>query len=174
MGWDILPQSSFILLLIYTFIVCTRISDLFIAAYGMYQDVWAPIVETIINIGGSVILGYHYGLTGVIGGSILSLFAIVFCWKPYFLFRLGFKSSVKDYIFSICKYLILISLSFILSIIALKSVPLKEDYSLFYFGIKALVCLLVYTSISLILFTSFDVSFRRFGFRIIYLVRKKK
>ena len=53
----ILPQSSFILLLIYTFIVCTRISDLFIAAYGMYQDVWAPIVETIINIGGSVILG---------------------------------------------------------------------------------------------------------------------
>ena len=170
----ILPQSSFILLLIYTFIVCTRISDLFIAAYGMYQDVWAPIVETIINIGGSVILGYHYGLTGVIGGSILSLFAIVFCWKPYFLFRLGFKSSVKDYIFSICKYLILISLSFILSIIALKSVPRKEDYSLFYFGIKALVCLLVYTSISLILFTSFDVSFRRFGFRIIYLVRKKK
>lgn len=85
----ILPQSTFILLLIYVFIVCTRVHDLFIAAFGMYQDIWAPALEAGINIGCSILLGYYWGLNGIIGRSNFKFIVIIFCWKPYFLFRHG-------------------------------------------------------------------------------------
>ena len=47
---------------------------LFIVAYGLFQDVYAPVVEAILNLGLSVVLGYYYGLAGIIGGVIISLF----------------------------------------------------------------------------------------------------
>lgn len=38
--------------------------DAFINAYGIFQDVYAPLAEGAINIGVSIILGRIYGLNG--------------------------------------------------------------------------------------------------------------
>lgn len=110
----ILPQSSFVILIVITFISLSRTNDSFLAAYGLYQDVYAPLVEAALNLGLSIFLGYHYGLTGILCGVLISLLIVVVGWKPYFLYRYGFKCSVKEYIIKQLKYIVIIIGTFFL------------------------------------------------------------
>lgn len=83
-----LPMSTLSLMIIIVFIGLSRLSvDSFIMAYGLFKDVWATIVETFLNIGFSVLLGYFWGLNGILSGVIISLIVIPVIWRPYFLFR---------------------------------------------------------------------------------------
>ena len=68
--------------------------DTFINSYGLFQDIWAPLVESILNLGCSIGLGYFYGLHGILGGVIFSQVIVIFIWKPYFLFSQGLKLSI--------------------------------------------------------------------------------
>ena len=77
----------------------------FTDAYGMFQDIWAPGVEAVLNVGLSVLGGYLYGLDGILGGALVSQLVIGFLWKPYFLFRWGLHESVMIYVKMYAKYL---------------------------------------------------------------------
>lgn len=169
----ILPQSTFILLLIYVFIVCTRVHDLFIAAFGMYQDIWAPALEAGINIGCSILLGYYWGLNGIIGGVILSLLLIIFCWKPYFLFRYGFRDSIKGYIFVCLKYLLLIFLASFITYQIINVFMYIEVDNIMQWMMKACLCVGVYFIVSVVLFRTFDSTFFKFINRIVTLIYKR-
>jgi hypothetical protein len=80
------------------FIRITRsVVDSFKNAYQLFADVWSPIAEAGINLGGSILLGYLWGLNGILLGSNLSLVLIVLVWKPYYTFRYGLKSPVRLY-----------------------------------------------------------------------------
>lgn len=61
----ILPQTAFIVLILTTFITLSRTNDAFLFAYGLYQDIWAPMIEATLNLGLSILLGYYWGLTGI-------------------------------------------------------------------------------------------------------------
>lgn len=67
--------------------------DMYIQAAGLFQDIWAPIFETVLNLGFAVAGGYFFGLDGILGGSMVGTSVIVLLWKPYFLFREGFGSD---------------------------------------------------------------------------------
>lgn len=108
----VLEQSSFILLIAITFIGLTRVGDPFLAAYGLCHDVWAPVAEAILNLGLSVVLGYFYGLTGILSGVLISLLLIVYSWKPYFLYHFGFKDNFREYILKYLKILLPLLISF--------------------------------------------------------------
>ena len=41
--------------------------------------------------------GYFYGLPGVLCGPLASIIAIIYIWKPYYLFSRGFNLSVFKY-----------------------------------------------------------------------------
>ena len=56
----ILPPVAFVILIINTFISLTRTNDSFIAAYGLFQDVWAPVAEASLNLGFSILLGHFF------------------------------------------------------------------------------------------------------------------
>lgn len=66
-------------------------------AYGLYSDTWAAITEALINLVVSFIFGKLYGITGIVLGTVVSMFLIVVLWKPYFLYKNGFKKSVFLY-----------------------------------------------------------------------------
>lgn len=86
------------LILIRYFMSQTRsVTDQFLFGYGLFYDTWAPIVEAIIFITIAVIGGAFFGLTGVLSGGVISLFLIVWGWKPIFLFWKGFKMSIFKY-----------------------------------------------------------------------------
>ena len=80
-------------------------------AYGLYADIWAAVSEAIINLVVSLTLGSIYGISGVVSGTVSSLFIIGVLWKPYYLYKYGFKKNVFIY----WKGLIPILISFVLS-----------------------------------------------------------
>ncbi|MEG2341039.1 MAG: sugar transporter, partial [Odoribacter sp.] len=102
----ILERPAFIILIVITFISLTRTNDTFLSAYGLYQDIWAPLTEACLNLGCSIGLGYFYGLPGILLGVAISLLIIVCAWKPYFLYKCGFKESIWEYISGQGKYFI--------------------------------------------------------------------
>ena len=94
----VLDNTTLALMVATLYITLSRSTiDAFIAAYGLYGDIWSPIVEASINVGLSVLLGYFYGLHGILAGVMISLFLVIFCWKPIWLFLKGFKVSIKLY-----------------------------------------------------------------------------
>ncbi|MBU2930125.1 lipopolysaccharide biosynthesis protein [Winogradskyella psychrotolerans] len=80
-------------------------------AYGLYSDIWAAISEAAINLIVSFTLGSFYGISGIVAGTVSSLFIIGILWKPYYLFKHGFEKSVLIY----WKGLTSILISFVLS-----------------------------------------------------------
>ncbi|MFR9553193.1 MAG: sugar transporter [Rikenellaceae bacterium] len=97
----LLDDVVVMLMLGVSFINLTRTTtDRFISAHGMFSDVWAPFVETILCVLISIACGYVWGLKGVLVGNIVSMAVIICIWKPYFLFHDGFKESVLRYWFN--------------------------------------------------------------------------
>ena len=156
----LMPQSAFLALLIITFIQLSRTNDVFINAYGLFQDVWAPVAEAALNLGFSILLGYHYGLTGILCGVLLSLLIIICIWKPYFLYWKGFKESAWEYVLLYLKKIFLLLLTFIAVVrICSFAINLPADTYLQWL-IYAICTILLYSSVSLGIFYVFDISLR--------------
>lgn len=146
----ILPQSTFIVLILITFITLSRTNDVFLAAYGLYQDIWAPIVEAILNLGLSILLGYYYGLTGILSGVLISSLVIVYSWKPYFLYKKGFKENIVEYVLRYLKFLGLLSIScWVTKAISGKLFILSMS-SFFYWILYGLIVMGLYLFVSII------------------------
>ena len=170
----LLDSTSFVLLVIYAFIAMTRTNDSFIVAYGLFQDVYAPVVEAILNLGLSVVLGYYYGLAGIIGGVIISLLFIAYGWKPYFLYSRGFKLPFKGYVLYISKILFMIIGSYSISQCFFMYVwqgVLCEN--IVEWIIHSLCVLSIHGIISLCVFFFLDKAFRSFIYRFFYLLNRK-
>jgi O-antigen/teichoic acid export membrane protein len=70
----------------------------YVSGFGLFQDVWAPIVEALINFGVAIFFGRLYGIAGVLLGSTVSNLIIMYGWKPYFLFTRGFRGRpIREY-----------------------------------------------------------------------------
>ena len=94
----VLGQVILLLLIINQSIFITRLTvDHYINGYGLFKDVWAPMVEGCINIVAALSFGALMGYAGVILGNITSQLLIICIWKPLFLFRDGFRDSVWSY-----------------------------------------------------------------------------
>lgn len=102
----ILPTSTLLLMIGTFYIMATRLTvDNFVNGYGLFGDIWAPIAEAILNIGGSIILGKIFGLNGVIAGVLISLIIMMLIWKPYYLFSRKMSGYYKIYIIDYIKHL---------------------------------------------------------------------
>lgn len=93
----VLPPLPFALFVAYYFIQFTRVSDGFLAAFGLFQDIAAPVIEAALCLGCAILFGRIWGLSGVLAGVLVGQISVIVCWKPYFLFTRGFKRSVFDY-----------------------------------------------------------------------------
>lgn len=93
------------LILLNMYIMLTRPSvDLFINAYGLYDDVWAAYVEGLLNMAITLIIGYFYGLIGILLGKTISMLLLVVIWKPYYLYHNGFLKPIIEYWKNIAKH----------------------------------------------------------------------
>lgn len=127
----ILNKSILIIMLINTYISQTRGAvDLFINGFGLFSDIWAPCTEAAISLILSLLLGYFWGLEGILLGVTISLIIIVCIWKPILLHKKGFKTSIKYYFKIVSKFIFLLSVSWSLSyvIISLFKEVITHDY----------------------------------------------
>ena len=77
--------------------IARGVLDQFCYGCGLFADVWAPYAESLIMVVFAVAGGYYYGLPGVLCGPLVSIIAIIYVWKPYYLFSRGFKLPVIKY-----------------------------------------------------------------------------
>lgn len=93
LGNEYVLSNYVLLFVILTFAlnIMRGVNDQFLQAHGLFNDVWAPIAESIIYILTAIIGGYLWNLEGLLLGSIISVFSIHYTWKPYYLFSKGFK-----------------------------------------------------------------------------------
>lgn len=170
----ILDQTSFTILILITFIGLTRTNDTFLAAYGLYQDIWAPIAEASLNLGLSILLGYYYGLPGILSGVAISLLLIVCCWKPYFLYSCGFKESIREYVLQYIKYALILAFLFIgVSFLSDKFFPVSV-FSYLEWIIYAFKLIPLYIIVSLTLFAITDKCTRSYLIRFKTFIIKNK
>lgn len=114
----LLEKTTLFLMVLMLYIQLFRLAvESFSYAFGLYSDIWAPIIEAILNIGLSIWGGYLYGLNGILTGAIISQIIIVVLWKPYYLFHKKMQGYgikyIKLYLNHVVLFLIIL---FVLSI----------------------------------------------------------
>lgn len=107
-------------------------------AYGLYSDTWAAVAEALINLGISFFFGKIYGIAGIMLGTLVSMLLIVVIWKPYFLYKNGFKKSVWLYWKGLLPVIIVFlaaafSISYVIGMFPYKT----EDSNYFYWALFA-------------------------------------
>ncbi|WP_333802287.1 hypothetical protein [Sphingobacterium multivorum] len=157
----VLPMIDLYLLVAYLFILVVRVTDGFIYAYGLFQDVWAQILEMFLNLGLSTFLGFKFGLTGILAGILISQFLLMMCWKPYFLFKFGIRESFAIYLKKIFIYVFCIVLSFCFSRLLYFFLPYFDNVNYFQWVKNALLLSIAYLLVSIFVFASISSDFRK-------------
>lgn len=157
----LMSRSALIVLVLITFIQLTRTNDIFLSAYGLFEDIWAPVAEASLNIGLSILLGHFFGLTGILTGVLVSLLVVVCSWKPYFLYKRGFKESPVEYLRRYFKYVTLLGIvSVVCVFFIMRLISLQVD-SWINWIIYAVLVVSIFGIVSFILLYLFDKPYKK-------------
>lgn len=153
----IIDDISLIIMVANVFILLTRTTvDHYIVAYGLYHDVFAPIVEIVLNLSLSFVLGYYFGLPGILGGVFVSLFIVIGVWKPYLLFRYGLKEKVLVYYFNNIKLFFIFLFSGLFTLFYIGDIKHYFSNKYLNFVCEAAIKLTIFIPIIFILYYIFD------------------
>lgn len=150
----------FIMCCIY-FIQMSRTCDFFLSAYGLFQDIWAPIAESFLNLSLSVLLGVLWGLPGILLGVLFSQIVIVNTWKPFFLFSKGFHENVREFIFKYTAKIILLLLTLGSTCYITRVLLTMNPEDFFEWALKAILTIFIYFFIGVSVFYLADSDFRK-------------
>ena len=115
-----MEDTTVILMVAIMFFTLIRTTwDSFLMAYGMVNDIFSPITEGILNIGLSILLGYFYGLNGILSGCLISLVVIGVGWRPLFLFHWRLRGFYGKFLFASLKHVVLTAAMLIIGYILL-------------------------------------------------------
>lgn len=138
------------LICINIFVACFRvILDIFKDGSGFFDDIQCPILESIINLVFSIVLGLKYGLNGIIVGTIISNISIILIYKPILVFKKCFNQNLKEYIQVYGNYLILVIVS-LLSLNKIIKVFIVNEINSWLSWILYSIKISIFTSIVLI------------------------
>lgn len=165
----VLSHTTLLLIVASAFVRMSRnIVDSFKEAYQLFDDVWAPVTEVTINLGGSILFGYLWGLNGILLGSNLSLLLMVLIWKPYYLMRDGMKESCLRY-FSF--YGLHIFIIFLCGYVAVQSRLSSNSVDGIYQLLWLVPSFLLYAVTSFVLLYLTTGGMRRFTRRVIRIIK---
>lgn len=118
LGSQYLMDDSILIILLLNFYITGMITVLFMYrdANGLFsKDVIKSIIEAIVKLLFSFLLGAYYGMGGVFMGTLLSCLCTSFWFEPYLVFYHYFKVPLyeywKEYIIQILKLLLTIIIS---------------------------------------------------------------
>ena len=154
------------------FIQMQRTSDTFLYAYGLFSDIWAPIVESLLNLFFSIFLGYFFGLTGIFVGVLISQIVIANSWKAIFLYKKGFGESINEYLTKYTFKILLLTLIYFLISKVIEVFNMRVS-TLFDWVGYAMLYVTLYLILGGLLFFIFDNSFRNLLWRFLKIVKEK-
>lgn len=147
--------------------------DSYINAFGLFNDIWAPIAESLLNLIFSITFGFFYGLNGVILGVLISQIIMISLWKPFFLFIKGFKIKASSYFIPITyrysiSIIIFLLTSYIFSYLKLENID--NIYKLLY---NSVIIFFITSLVSSFFFYCFFKGFKDFILRIHIILKNK-
>ncbi len=147
----ILPRLMVIIIIINCYVGGMRkFVIMFKTAYGLFwEDRYKPILESIINLIASIILGKYFGGAGVFMGTLVSSLSTYFWIEPYVVFKYGFKSSVIPYFIDYIKYTVIAIFNLVVTVFIANIIVYD---GIFGFILKMFVCAFVPNIIYLLLF----------------------
>lgn len=170
----LLPTSTLLVIIAIMYMQLMRtVVDNFIQGYGMFADIWAPITEAIINVSLSILLGYFFGITGILSGVLISLVLIVGIWKPIYLFHWGMKVDLMRYVVLYMKHIAVFAVVACVSTIGLREILLDAD-NFAKFAINAVITFAVFLFFEGFLLWLVAPEMRSFTRRLIELLPIKK
>jgi O-antigen/teichoic acid export membrane protein len=111
LGNELTFDMSIVSVIVINFYIQGQRSSLltFRDALGLFwYDRYKPAFESVINLIASIFLAIHFGVAGVLMGTIFSSLTTV-CWvEPYIVYKYGFESPVIKYFISYLKRVTLI------------------------------------------------------------------
>ena len=168
----IMQREAMLMMTAIYFIQMQRSIDPFLQAYGLFSDIWAPIVESLMNFFFSILLGYFLGLTGIFLGVLISQIVVINSWKPVFLYRKGFKEPISEYLIRYTlKILLVVLIYFLISQVNI-FLNIKVN-SLLDWVESATLYFISYLIVGGVLFFIFDSSFRSLLRRFVSIVNLK-
>jgi O-antigen/teichoic acid export membrane protein len=163
----ILEHSTLFLILVTTFIQCTRsIVDNFNSGYGLFWDIWSPIVESVVLLVFGVICGALWGINGVLLGPLASLILVISLWKPILLFKWGIKSPIYNYWIGYVKNIGCVLLPLFITICLKQYIILNPSSNFINWAIYSIIVTAIYAMLSYITFLIFTNGMRTFNKRI--------
>lgn len=169
----ILPQLTLILILIPSFISCIRATvEEFNFGYGLFWDVWAPIVEIFILLSVSICCGYFFSLNGVLLGPITSLIIIVLLWKPFMLFHFGVKENILIYWIAFFRNLVCIAIAAVAAWFFMQIFDWSKVNDFLHWAIEAVPVFLVYGCVSYLTFLIFTNGMKALNKRVVSLLQR--
>ena len=106
---------------------------------------YITLVTAVLNVGLSILLGYYFGLSGIIAATVIS--RMIYAWwkEPLVVFKDYFKSSSIPYFTTYIKRLLLLFVICGLTYIIANIISISNIY--INFVIKMIICVIVPTSI---------------------------
>lgn len=166
------PVPMLALVAIY-FIQMNKTSEMFLWGLGLFQDIWAPITEAMLNVVFSVLMGMLWGLSGVFIGVLISQIIIVNSWKPAFLFMSGFNESVREYVVKYTKKMFYLFIVFFVMCYAYNHFVVMHIETYLDWCLNALCFVSLYLTIGTAIFYISDVDFRDVSRQLISTIAKK-
>ncbi len=95
----LLDRFTFIIILVNIYLTGMRYSlGMFKAKAGIFhEDRFIPVLESLINLGSSIILVNFFGLAGIFLGTTVSTLSTVFWTVPYLVYKHVFDRPLKEY-----------------------------------------------------------------------------
>ena len=111
---------------------------------------YTTIITAIVNIGLSIILGYVFGLLGIIAASVIA--RMVYAWwkEPIIIYEDYFKTSPKPYFATYIKRLLLLIVICLITYIVATILPAINIYLSFI--LKMIICLIIPTFLLFIIY----------------------
>lgn len=170
----LLDNSTLIVIIVIMYMQLMRtVVENFIQGYGMFADIWAPITEAVINISLSILLGYYFGITGILSGVLISIVLIVGIWKPIYLFHWGMKISLMRYLELYVKHLLVFAFVAYFTTVGLNEILLEAD-NFAKFALNAVITVVLFVFFEGFMLWLIAPEMRAFTRRVIKLLPIKK
>ncbi|RYC51427.1 lipopolysaccharide biosynthesis protein [Flagellimonas olearia] len=147
--------------------------DDFKQAYGLFDDIWSPVVQSVLNLILSVVLVLEYGIIGVFIGTIVSQVAIVLIWRPYFLFTSGMKISSRVYWKGFLMHLIYLSIAGLLFLMASRNFDMSKNTGIFELLVHLIQLGMFFSCIYFLILLALSKGFRHVVNRFYGIIKNK-
>lgn len=167
----LLENITLILLILSLFIKISRsVIDSFKNAYKLFADVWAPVSEAALNLSFSLLLGYFWGINGILTGVNISLVIVVLLWKPYYVFKKGFYTSVKEYAKKYVLHIAMLIICVVISLKIIEQLGFSPVNSYLFLAIYSVCSTLIFAAISYVVLYFTTSGMKRFSKRLLNLI----